>query len=197
MSFVNLVSGGLDSTLIGVLAKEENIQHYPLFIDYGQRSSNQEWATCQAVHKALGLPQPTKIDLSGFGATIISGLTSTSLDIKYDAFTPNRNLFFLVMASAYAFQLGISSICIGLLSEEYSLFTDQSVDFIKKAETCIAASLGRKIEIITPLIDFKKIDVYKLSQQKGITGTYSCHTGNITPCGECISCSEFKFEGGK
>src|SRR5690606_15184038 len=32
VSFVNLVSGGLDSTLIGVMAKEDDIDHFPLFI---------------------------------------------------------------------------------------------------------------------------------------------------------------------
>ena len=45
MSFVNLVSGGLDSTLVGVMAKEEGVEHFPLFIDYGQRAARKEWET--------------------------------------------------------------------------------------------------------------------------------------------------------
>ena len=96
MSFVNLVSGGLDSTLVGVMAKEDNIEHFPLFIDYGQRAAAKEWATCQAVHHQLGLPTQKKMDLSGFGQVIATGLTSTDLDIKDDAFTPGRNLMFLL-----------------------------------------------------------------------------------------------------
>lgn len=67
MSFVNLVSGGLDSTLIGVMAREDHIDHFPLFIDYGQRAAAKEWATCQAVHRQLGLPVPTRMDLSEIG----------------------------------------------------------------------------------------------------------------------------------
>jgi len=74
VSFVNLVSGGLDSTLIGVMAREEGIQHFPLFIDYGQRAARKEWETCKLVHNALGLPAPTPMDLSGFGRVIASGL---------------------------------------------------------------------------------------------------------------------------
>jgi 7-cyano-7-deazaguanine synthase len=67
MSFVNLVSGGLDSTLIGVMAKEEGIKHYPLFIDYGQLAAHREWKTCKIVHAALDLPAPARMNLSGFG----------------------------------------------------------------------------------------------------------------------------------
>ena len=33
MSVVNLVSGGLDSTLIAVMMREEGIEQFPLFID--------------------------------------------------------------------------------------------------------------------------------------------------------------------
>jgi 7-cyano-7-deazaguanine synthase len=198
MSFVNLVSGGLDSTLIGVLAKESGVEHFPLFVDYGQRASAREWETCQLVHEILGLPVPRKMDLSGFGQVIESGLTSHRLDVQRDAFTPGRNLMFLVMGSAYAYQLSVPAVAIGLLSEEFSLFPDQRREFIRKAEAVIEAALSREIKVLTPLMDFCKADVVRLATEKGISGTYSCHTGNAIPCGNCISCLEFQFgEGGK
>ncbi len=191
MSFVNLVSGGLDSTLIGMMAKEDQIDHYPLFIDYGQRAAQIEWDTCKAVHKNLGLPEPTKMDLSGFGRVIISGLTNQHLNVKVDAFTPGRNLMFLLMGSAYAFQLGLSSVAIGLLTEQFSLFPDQRLFFVAKAEAAIEAAMGRNIRVITPLIEFGKADVVRLAAAKGLSGTYSCHTGDTQPCGHCIACLEF------
>lgn len=194
MSFVNLVSGGLDSTLIGVMAKEDQFDHYPLFIDYGQRAARREWETCKVVHKALGLPAPTRMDLSGFGSVIASGLTSYELHVKDDAFTPGRNLMFLLMGSAYAYQLGASSVAIGLLAEKFSLFPDQRPPFLAQAETAIAAAMGRQIKVLTPLIEFGKADVVRLAQAKGVTGTYSCHTGNSEPCGQCIACLEFEFD---
>ena len=197
MSFVNLVSGGLDSTLVGVMAKEDHIDHFPLFIDYGQRAANKEWATCQAVHKQLGLPEPTKMDISGFGRVIVSGLTSTGLDIKNEAFTPGRNLMFLLMGSAYAYQLGASSVAIRLLAEQFSLFPDQRPPFLANAEEAIEAAMGRRIKVLTPLIEFGKADVVRLANEKGVSGTYSCHTGDSLPCGRCIACLEFQFNEGE
>lgn len=194
MSFVSLVSGGLDSTLIGAMAKEEGIEHFPLFIDYGQRAARKEWETCKLVHGALGLPVPTRMDLSGFGHVIASGLTREELDVKNDAFTPGRNLMFLLMGSAYAYQQGASAVAIGLLAEQFSLFPDQKPQFVEQAETTISAAMGRQIKVLTPLIEFGKADVVRLAQAKGITGTYSCHTGNSEPCGRCIACLEFQFD---
>ena len=194
MSFVNLVSGGLDSTLIGVMAKEDCINHYPMFIDYGQRAARREWETCKAVHKALGLPEPIRMDLSGFGQVILSGLTSEQLHVKNDAFTPGRNLMFLLMGSAYAYQLGVSSVAIGLLAEQFSIFPDQRPPFLAQTEIVIAAAMGRKIKVLTPLIEFGKEDVVRLAFAKGVAGPYSCHTGNLEPCGKCIACLEFLFD---
>nr|CCA85544.1 putative queuosine biosynthesis protein queC [Ralstonia syzygii R24] len=190
---MNLVSGGLDSTLVGVMAKEDRIDHYPLFIDYGQRAARKEWETCKAVHKALGLPAPTRMDLSGFGQVIVSGLTSEQLHVKDDAFTPGRNLMFLLMGSSYAYQFGLSSVAIGLLAEQFSIFPDQRPPFLAQAEIAIAAALGRQIKVLTPLIEFGKADVVRLAQARGVTGTYSCHTGNSESCGQCIACLEFLF----
>lgn len=191
MSLVNLVSGGLDSTLVGVLAREEGVEIYPLFIDYGQRAAQREWETCQRVHLKLGLATPTRMDLSGFGQVIRSGLTSDELDVKTEAFTPGRNLMFLLMGSAYAYQVGVSTVSVGLLAERFSLFPDQRSEFIEQAESAIAAALGCRIKVVMPLAEFSKADVVRLAKEKGIAGTYSCHAGGSQPCGQCISCLEF------
>lgn len=172
-------------------AHEEGLEVYPLFVDYGQRAAQMEWDTCQRVHAQLGLPTPTRMDVSGFGRVIHSGLTSASLDVKEDAFTPGRNLMFMLMGSAYAYQVGAATLSHGLLAERFSLFPDQRSEFIAQAEHAIEAALGRRIRVVTPLAEFSKADVIKLADEKGISGTYSCHVGNGEPCGRCISCLEF------
>ncbi|WP_419601507.1 7-cyano-7-deazaguanine synthase, partial [Thiolapillus sp.] len=95
-----------------------------------------------------------------------------------------------------AYQVGASNISIGLLAERFSLFPDQRNEFIEKAESAIEVALSRRIRVLTPLAEFSKADVLKLAQDKGITGTYSCHVGGSEPCGNCIACLEFDFEKG-
>jgi 7-cyano-7-deazaguanine synthase len=192
MSIVNLASGGLDSTLVGVMTKESGITQFPLFVDYGQIAGVREWTTCQLVHERLKLPTPTRMDISGFGQVIASGLTRRELDVRSNAFTPGRNLLFLLMGSVFAFQEGASTVAIGLLSEEFSQFPDQKVAFISQAEETIAAALGRRIRIVMPLAEFSKADVVKLAASRGVVGTYSCHTGAPDPCGKCIACLEYQ-----
>lgn len=190
MGIVNLVSGGLDSTLVGVMLKEESIQAFPLFIDYGQRAAEREWTACLAVHNKFGLSQPRRVDLSGYGKLIISGLTSESKDVKAEAFTPGRNFLFILVGAAYAYQVGANAVSIGLLSEQYGLFPDQRKNFIEAAEQSIRIALNKEINVATPLIEFSKADVLALAKQRGITDTYSCHEGKEKPCGHCISCLE-------
>ena len=62
------------------------------------------------------------MDVSDFGRVIYSGLTSSDKDIKAEAFTLGRNLLFLLMGGAYAFQVGAEAVAIGLLAERFSLF---------------------------------------------------------------------------
>lgn len=190
MSFVNLVSGGLDSTLIGVMAKEEKIDFFPLFIDYGQRSVEKEWLACLKVHETFNLPKPQRMNLSGFGEVIISGLTSASKDVKKDAFTPGRNMLFLLAASAYAFQKEVDAVAIGLLAEKYSIFPDQTNEFVMATEEAIRQAMRKPISVVVPLAEFSKADVILAAKERDIYGTYSCHSGDSDPCGHCISCVE-------
>ncbi|MCC4113885.1 7-cyano-7-deazaguanine synthase [Aromatoleum toluclasticum] len=195
MSIVTLVSGGLDSTLVAKLAQEEGLRQHPLFIDYGQRSRDRELAACRRAMAELSLPEPKMANLSGFGTLIRTGLTDASRHIVHDAFTPGRNMLFLLTAAAYAYQIDADAVSIGLLHEDTSLFPDQNSAFLADAERMIARCMSRNIRVLAPLAAFHKPDVVALAHEKGIRDTYSCHTGQEVPCGACIACNEFKFEG--
>jgi len=190
MSIVTLVSGGIDSSLMALLAKKEGIIQHPLFIDYGQLGREKELSACRAIHAAHGLPEPVVISLSGFGQIISSGLTDREKDIFADAFLPGRNLLFLLAGAAYAYQLDASTVAIGLLNEETHLFPDQTGHFLIQAEAMLSLCMGRNIRIIAPLMKLYKSDVLRLAKRYGLTGTYSCHSGLDEPCGVCVSCKE-------
>lgn len=193
MSVVTLVSGGLDSTLVAFLAREQGLEQHPLFIDYGQRARDRELAACRAAMSVLNLPEPVVADLSGYGRLIRSGLTDTSLHVLEDAYTPGRNTLFLLTAAAHAVQKGADAISIGLLHEDTSLFPDQTRAFLDEAEQLLARAVARSVKVIAPLADFHKSDVIQLAAEKGLPHTYSCHLGDAAPCGACIACNEFKI----
>jgi 7-cyano-7-deazaguanine synthase len=194
MSIVTLVSGGLDSTLVACLAKEMGNTQYPLFIDYGQRARDKEIGACRRAMQRLDLPAPAIAGMSGFGELIRSGLTDKNLRIVEDAFTPGRNTLFLLIAAAYGHQMGADAIAIGLLHEGTSLFPDQTSAFLSAAETMLRFAIGRDIKVLAPLNKLMKQDVVALAKAKGIDETYSCHSGEDIPCGQCIACKEFQFE---
>ena len=193
MSLITLVSGGLDSTLMAVLTAESGITQYPLFINYGQRAFEREWAACRNVLTHHNLPEPQAMDLSGFGRLIRSGLTDTTLRIVEDAFTPGRNLLFLLVGASYAHTKGVDGVAIGLLDEATSLFPDQTSSFLNSAESILRITFGRRISVVAPLASFSKQDVVQLAHEKGLGNTYSCHAGGPEPCGQCIACREFQF----
>jgi 7-cyano-7-deazaguanine synthase len=193
MSIVPLVSGGLDSTLMVCLAKEEGIALHPLFIDYGQRARDRELDACRLTLKRFGIDGPEIADLSGFGALIHSGLTDRSLRVIEDAFTPGRNMLFLLIAASYAMTKGADAVAIGLLHEDTSLFPDQTSGFLNEAESMLTRCMGRRMRVLAPLADFHKPEVVALAREKGIENTYSCHLGGAESCGNCIACNEFKF----
>ena len=191
MSLVTLVSGGLDSTVLALLVKEEGLTQYPLFIDYGQRARDREMRACQANFRRHELPAPKIASIGGFGSLLPSGLTDPGKHILDDAFLPGRNALFLTVAAAYAYDVGASAVAIGLLSESSSLFPDQSSAFLSEAETFLSRALGVTINVVAPLMSLTKADVVAIAKKKSIAKTYSCHAGGEVPCGECVACREY------
>lgn len=196
MSIVALTSGGLDSTLMAVLASEEGLEVHPLFINYGQLAKQREFAACTAAFRKLDLPEVKEVNLSGFGDLIHCGLTDPNYHIKEQAFLPGRNMLFLLVGASYAYQVGATGVAIGLLNETWSIFPDQTRDFISQAQETLSLAMDWPIQIIAPLMDCNKEEVVALAEEKGISSTYSCHAGTEVPCGNCIACQEYQYGQG-
>jgi len=189
MKIVPLTSGGVDSFVMMLLLKKEGHELFPLFIDYGQLAREKEWMACQNVCRFLGL-EPYRIDISGFGKSIPSGITNNELDVEKNAFLPTRNLLFLVLGAAYGYTKSANIVAIGLLSNP--IFPDQTRDFIQAAQKSITMSLGTNTVVLAPLTSLDKRDTLRLARKYGLplNLTSSCHLGGEKPCGRCISCKE-------
>jgi 7-cyano-7-deazaguanine synthase len=175
---------------MALLASEEGLEQNPLFIDYGQLCADREWDACCRVLRTLNLPKPRKMGVGGFGRTIPSGITNRRLRVNEDAFLPGRNLLFLLCGASYAYTLNAGAVAIGLLSDQDKIFPDQSEAFVRESNRVVNLALGRKVRFVAPLMGFTKRDILMLARDRGISGTYSCHTGGRDPCGECVSCRE-------
>ncbi|MFH2033051.1 MAG: 7-cyano-7-deazaguanine synthase [Bacteroidota bacterium] len=199
MDVVVLASGGIDSVVACKLIEKQGDKVLPLFIDYGQLASAKEWDACQKVFSECGLPEPVKIDVSGFGKAISSGITDLTRDIEKDAFLPCRNLLFLTLASSYAYTKGVKAIAIGLLDEKAHLYSDQTEEFVVNTNFAINSALNDSYMILTPLIQLSKADVISLAEEYNIPldKTYSCHLGEELYCGKCVACKEILSSGGK
>ena len=189
MKIVALASGGIDSSVMMFLLKKENHELLPLFIDYGQLAREREWEACLSFCHYLGL-KPHRMDISGFGKSIPSGITDSGLDIEKDAFLPTRNLLFLTLGASYGHAKSAYVVAIGLLSNP--IFPDQTVEFVQISQKSISTALGADIRILTPLISLNKTDIFGLARKYKLPldRTYSCHSGREKPCGLCISCKE-------
>lgn len=188
---VTLVSGGLDSTVMALLIARESVPQMPLFIDYGQLNRDREFAACKENFRRHGLPEPSVLDVRGYGSFFSCGLTDTRKDILKDAFLPGRNMLFLLCAGAYAHAQRADAVAIGFLNEKLSLFADQRRDFADAAGRLLSSIMQIPLDVLTPLIELDKAEVLAIARELGISLTYSCHAGGAKPCGRCIACREY------
>jgi len=189
MKVVALMSGGIDSFVMGYMLQERGHEVYPLFINYGQLALEHEFASYNRVCEFLKL-NPVSINISEYGNFFKSGITDPNLDVVDEAFLPNRNLLFLLLASSYAVQNEIYLVSIGII--ENPIFPDQSKEFLEASEKALQVSLDMDVKVLYPLKELNKLDIYKLAYRYKLPLelVYYCHTGNSEPCNECLACRE-------
>src|SRR5713226_8639642 len=106
---VCLASGGLDSLVCLHLLRRQNIRPLPVFVNYGQKNLDKELGSLIRNTQEQNFGRPVIVDVAGFGKTIRTGLSDPNKKVFEDAFTPNRNLLFLVLGASVAFSKGASS----------------------------------------------------------------------------------------
>ncbi len=205
MKAVILLSGGLDSSTVLYLAKSEGYDCYPLSFDYQQRH-RRELVAARTIASLVGVVahQVVNFDLRLWGG---SALTDDRVDLPQDrdlaamsesipvTYVPARNTIFLSFALAYAEAISANRVYIGVNALDYSGYPDCRPDYIEAMQSVfrLGTKQGREgdpIEIITPLIDLKKTEIIQLGDRLGVpwAQTWSCYSGDSSPCGTCDSC---------
>lgn len=204
---VVLLSGGLDSTTVLAIAKDQGFEPYALSFRYGQRHAI-ELAAAKRVAEAAGVQRHVvcDIDLRVFGGSALTSdlavpkhgsadeISADDIPITY---VPARNTVFLSFALAYAEVIGSTDIFIGVNALDYSGYPDCRPEFITAYEAMAnlatrAGVEGSALRIHTPLIALTKAQTVEIGQRLGVDYalTSSCYDPNESgqPCGHCDSC---------
>ena len=204
---VVLLSGGLDSTTVVAIAREQGFKVYALSFDYGQNHKI-ELESAKRVAAKLSVQQHAivKVDLRSFGG---SALTSDQPVPKHRTveaighgvpvtYVPARNTVFLSLSLAFAETLGATDIFLGVNALDYSGYPDCRPEFIEAFETLanlatkMGTEEGKRITIHTPLIAMTKKQIVEAGLRLGVdySMTISCYDPNESgeACGACDAC---------
>jgi len=202
-----LVSGGLDSTTVMAIAKDEGFDIYALSFDYGQRH-RVELEAAKTIATALDARQHLIVntDLGQIGGSALTEEITVpkDRDISDDSeeipitYVPARNTIFLAYALAWSEVLDTPHIFIGVNAIDYSGYPDCRPEYIQAFENManLATKAGvegqYRLQIHTPLSQMTKADIIKKGIQLGIDYglTHSCYDPdeNGNACGHCDSC---------
>ena len=205
---VVLLSGGLDSTTLTAMAKQEGFELYCLSFHYGQRHSRELEAAAR-IAKRFGAAEHLIIDLAlnKIGGSALTDFTlsvpkssdveqiGSSIPVTY---VPARNTVFLAYALAWAEVLAAGHIFIGVNALDYSGYPDCRPEYIAAFEKMAnlatkAAVEGRvMVKIRTPLSSLSKAQIIQKGIALGVdySLTHSCYdpTNEGLACGQCDSC---------
>ena len=200
---VILLSGGLDSTTVLAIAKEQNYDCYALSFDYGQKQRSELESSIAIAKKSNVIEHRImKISLNDIGG---SALTDKDINVpKFSdsddipiTYVPARNTIFLSFALAWAEVVDCQTIFIGVNALDYSGYPDCRPEFIEAFEAMANLATkqsveGDKIQIKTPLINMTKAEIIKKGLSLGVdySETTSCYDANSLgeACGECDAC---------
>ena len=205
---VVLSSGGIDSTTVMAIAKQEGFEIFSLSFFYGQRHFI-EIEAAKKVADAMGVKKHLMldIDLKKIGG---SALTDYNIDVPKHrntrrmpdeipvTYVPARNTIFLSYALAWAEILQSSDIFIGVNAVDYSGYPDCRPEYIESFEKManLATKAGvegkTKLRIRAPLIHMTKAQIIRKGVELGVdfSLTRSCYdpSSDNLACGHCDSC---------
>jgi 7-cyano-7-deazaguanine synthase len=195
---VVLLSGGQDSTTCLVWAQRRFARVASLAIDYGQRHRIELDAAAEIARRA-GVPHRTIPcdSLTALGGNALTGdeavaggvLARTGLP---NTFVPGRNLVFLTLAAAYAWQVNAAHLVTGVCETDYSGYPDCRLETMRAMQEALRRGMEADFTIHTPLMHLSKAATVALAGELGalplLAWSHTCYNGVVPPCGTCPAC---------
>jgi 7-cyano-7-deazaguanine synthase len=195
---VCLTSGGQDSTTCLFWARQRFHPLVALAFDYGQRH-RLELEAAQAVCDLAAIPL-TILPLDILRLLGGSALLDAHQEIRLqggrgglpNTFVPGRNLLFLTVAAAFAYQREIADLVIGTCQTDYSGYPDCRAATMQAMEQVLTLGMDYPFRLHTPLMHLTKAQTVQLAQEVGaldaMAYSHTCYEGVFPPCGRCPAC---------
>jgi 7-cyano-7-deazaguanine synthase len=203
MKGVVLHSGGLDSTTLLAIAREECDQVESMTLVYGQRHMK-EIEAAESICTLWGIPHTVR-DLTG----AFSGSSSTLIDplavnpqMSYSelrevegpspTYVPFRNALFLSHATAFAQIKDAQYVYFAAHADDAHnwAYPDTTPEFIGAMGNAIYIGTYHQIRLRTPLMWMTKAEIITQGADRSVPFelTYSCYEGSENHCGTCPTC---------
>lgn len=196
---VVLLSGGLDSSVAGAVARAQGRELHALSFSYGQRHSrelslarSQAKALGCASHRVLSLPLSQVASGSLLKGQKARPGAGRGVPATYVSF---RNGIFLALAFAWAETLGAEEVWGGWCRTDHRGYPDCRLPFFRAFEKAArlgtaAGSRGGRLKVVAPLAGLSKAETVRLGLSLGVDlgKTHTCYAGASRPCGRCDAC---------
>jgi 7-cyano-7-deazaguanine synthase len=189
-------SGGQDSTTCLYWALKNFAEVETITFDYGQRhlielEAVKKITALAKVHSVI-LKESALAQLGGNSLTADMPIEESQNGAPPNTFVPGRNIIFLTLAAAYAYQRGVSNLVTGVCQTDFSGYPDCRRNTIDSLEQTLTLGMDREFKIHTPLMWLTKAQTVDLAVEVGaleaLAYSHTCYNGTLPPCGECPAC---------
>lgn len=217
MKAVCVLSGGLDSVVSMMVAKNKGLKLYSITFDYGQRAVLREISASKKVseilgaeHKVIKLPfikefsksalteKNTEEDEIGRIPNMkeeeLENIERATETMK-SVWVPARNMILFSIASGFAEFVGANEIYTGLNKEEGTTFPDNSMEFVERFNKLLEYGTLNKVKMKSPLYTLNKTEIVKLGKKleeelnlEILKYSYSCYHDNKEEFLHCGTC---------
>jgi len=195
-----LLSGGMDSCVCASLAARD-YDAAAVHISYGQRTEERERKSFLEICERLKIHDKLIVRNEALRAIGGSALTDASIAVPSAeavghgvpvTYVPFRNAHFLAVAVSWAEALGAEKVYIGAVEPDSSGYPDCRPAYYKAFNEVVRTGTKEGlIEIVTPLIAMRKVEIVRLGLELGapLDLTWSCYSREDRACGVCDSCA--------
>lgn len=194
----------MDSCVCAALAARDS-ETAAVHVSYGQRTETRERNAFFGICDRLGIRRRLAVRNEALGVIGGSALTDPTIAIPQSpdgavpsvgseipvTYVPFRNAHFLAVAVSWAEVLGATKVFIGAVEPDSSGYPDCRPAYYHAFNEVVKSGTKHgDIEIVTPLIAMRKVEVVELGLELGAPFdlTWSCYSREDVACGACDSC---------